>query len=957
MASQKISEGKNSQPKKSSNEATGPRLEPSPPNSTSPQYDPHSWRGEHTALIGQVVIKGNTNTPRPWVKIFNPTSGHSFFSSGAHTQQLPKHSFVSFKQDRKVYIGNSYEFGASNIKALTRAELLEHNEGGLGTNRSQTWVQGTARSINNGGQRFLPRHAIEFTGGNHNGRPQRISYDASSLLEGSDLLPPGSPVFFQTSLKPQPKAHKNQKGKSNEAEVTSIVYDWSRYSQHAGLLPSQKAIKSIEKTLGKAHMLLGSSSVIDPRAVSILDLIDGDEAPVEGASLNSLIKRGLDVLMERKHSLVERMKSVQSGEGGETGSSLISQIESIKRTLEASSDNKPLHVFAFPNFISRNKLIDQVNRHYRYDTGTDAVTLGQVRIIEMASASLNPHNTYRSTGLIARLTNKWKVDDFQTTHQLFKGAGPFVSLEPVSSLGLADQLAEEVDVYRARNTNHHLTQQLLVISLSPDSPASDEVECSEINLIDTPPLSLDLVLQPSILLVYDHSRRNEANPLTLSLIESLKVSYYERVEYVDARKMALRLFLVGADPEFVEETVRCINNPEAQRLLQASNWDLLHLDQDNEFTRTLLCRSGFNPPHDILIELDPDIQYTPITHGVLRIHSTTPTHKLLQSMSVFNAKHKTLDDSGPRGARGDRATFQALIDGEGTHYVGPPPSPPVTRSEGAWGRALHAGARLEFASSHRIIIKGPAPGWSSASVRTVMESYGITEEAMTEARWATMDSERGTVILVAHDSVMDLHAEAKIFSGYILTESFPIDSTITMHPTRKVLQDAPPQRSPHETTIIMAAAIKSKAVGFYVDDPSQQKLIGLTKSGASKAASTKPAAPPTKPAKAPSGAGKAGSRPSSKKKTAAKKKKAEASRSSQKTVRKSAQEDSWKEVQSDRSTMHAPAPRTPKKHKPISVSTNPFSLSISKHKQPNTNLYDESDTEDQASDSTPEDNN
>ena len=77
-----------------------------------------------------------------------------------------------------------------------------------------------------------------------------------------------------------------------------MLYDWTRYGKHAGPLPSQRMTEKVEGTIGKAHLLIGSSSVIDPRGVSIMDLVQGDDTAVEGASLDSLVKRALVILQE-----------------------------------------------------------------------------------------------------------------------------------------------------------------------------------------------------------------------------------------------------------------------------------------------------------------------------------------------------------------------------------------------------------------------------------------------------------------------------------------------------------------------------------------------------------------------------------------------------------------------------------------------------------------------------------
>jgi len=761
MASQKSSAGNGSQLELSTqNEVeSGPRLDPQNPNRNTTKYDPQAWRGDRVSLVGFVVVKGKTDTRYPWVKIFCTELGTAFYGSGIHTLSLAKGAFVSFVQAKRVVVGDRHELGADRIRPLTRKQLEEENQGIMGIGRTQPWAQGTVRSIG-GGLRFQPRRAIEYLVGSQTGKGQRLSYDTGSLVEGSHFsLPPGSPVFFQASLKQQPHNHNNKKQKQtrarDEAEVYAMVYDWSRYSEHAGPLPSQQAVKKVEGKVGKAHILLGSSGVIDPRGVSILDLLQDDDRPIEGASFESLLLRGLVILEERLNSLNESMQQNQ-----QTGN-IAEDIETLQRTINAHREGTPLHVFAFPNFITRSKLIDTVNRFFSFGSEAGDVVVGKVRILEMASAHLNVHNTSRDTGLIARLTSEWKVYDHQESHQLFRGAGPFVKLTPATSTSL-DYEAPEMDSYRAVNTNHHHTHQLLLITLAGNTISKPEIECSVVNLNEGEPTSLELVLHPSILVVYEHSRRDKALALLSKFIKSTG-AFSERVEYVDTRKGAARLYLAGADEDYVADVIRYINNPDAERLLRASNWDALHQDLDGPWVRTLMCCAGNNPPHDTLIEIDPDIQYEAIVHGVLRIKSTLPTKQLLTNMRTFNGKQKTLDSwSSTRNARGDRALFQAIRDDEGLHYVGAPPSPLAPRgNNNAWGGTGINGPIIKAKSLHRVIIKGPAPGWSPDTLRSVLTDFALNPEAIAVARWTSIQGEMGTFIEIAHDSVKDMQGDAK----------------------------------------------------------------------------------------------------------------------------------------------------------------------------------------------------
>ena len=418
MASQKSSEANEPQPAKSNEVASGPRLDPQPPSVTKNLHDLHAWDGRTPVhLKGTVIVKGGTLSSHPWVKILCPTLSTFFYCSGKHILKLEKGGWVSFKRAGRVSINGDYLLGATAVRHLSREEILEDNSGSVGAGRCQTWAQGTVRSIN--GKIFQPRHAVEFLTPQHQGRPQLISYEAATLVEGSQFLPPGSPVFFQAAVKNNKPNNKKKKNETFErptsAEIFSLVYDKTRYAEHAGALPSAGTLGRIEDTVGKAHILLGSSSAIDPRAVSILDLTTGDDSPIEGASLDSLLKRALVILEDRRAQFIENLKHDQSN-------TTATKIEQIERTLKAHENLTPLHIFVSPNFISRKKWIDTINRHFNFG-GDSRVKVGRVRIMEMASPTLTRPTLTESPGSVP---DKWRSGTAPTTRSLTSSSATVV---------------------------------------------------------------------------------------------------------------------------------------------------------------------------------------------------------------------------------------------------------------------------------------------------------------------------------------------------------------------------------------------------------------------------------------------------------------------------------------------------------------------------------------------------
>ena len=229
------------------------------------------------------------------------------------------------------------------------------------------------------------------------------------------------------------------------------------------------------------------------------------------------------------------------------------------------------------------------------------------------------------------------------------------------------------------------------------------------------PVELDPETTPSIMVAYWLSRRDQAAALLDKLRSQMDISFVECVPHPDGRKVAFRLYMDGASDAYLNEAVQFINNPKAQKLFHATRWDKLHQDLDDAETRTLYCKMGHNPAQEIISFLDPKIQFVAITHGILRIYSKQSTVDLLQRMRDFNREEKPLFNT-TRSQRGDRATFQAINDGDGMHWVGPPPTPLVNRRANAWNGSLINGPIVTGKAKHRILISGPAPSWSSKNL-------------------------------------------------------------------------------------------------------------------------------------------------------------------------------------------------------------------------------------------------
>ena len=187
----------------------------------------------------------------------------------------------------------------------------------------------------------------------------------------------------------------------------------------------------------------------------------------------------------------------------------------------------------------------------------------------------------------------------------------------------------------------------------------------------------------------------------------------------------------------------------------------------------MVCRGGHTPDLEVLLFLDPHLQFHLITQGLLRIYSQMDTATLIKAMRVANVKVKELD-TRTKVTRGERAIFQAIIDEEGVHWVGHPATSPPRRGASAWG---HPGTpSLNNTNTHRVMIKGPAQSWSNEMLSRVITDLDISPEAQQTAQWATTHGAPGTFILLAHPSLEVVTAATRTYNNYLVVEMAPLDA-------------------------------------------------------------------------------------------------------------------------------------------------------------------------------------
>ena len=288
---------------------------PLPPSITSTLFDPKKWDGSLTRHVGIVMEKSKPDDPQRWVKIHSPTLSTTFFAQGK-ALKLPLYSMVTGAQSAPLFLDNQRQLMLTNVRPLARANVVDDNRGAYGS-RAQTWCKGSIK-INRFGKGF---YAIEVTGprGPRSGR--LLPFDPSTLLPGSQVLPPDTPALFQTSYIMGQNPYSNCK-----PEVISVTYDYSEYAKQAGIMPSFQMLDELECKVGTAHLVFGLSPAIDPRGISILDLVELDNEPLDRTNMVSLVKRGLKVLKKRQVRLMRLAENDES-------SALALEIRAINHSL------------------------------------------------------------------------------------------------------------------------------------------------------------------------------------------------------------------------------------------------------------------------------------------------------------------------------------------------------------------------------------------------------------------------------------------------------------------------------------------------------------------------------------------------------------------------------------------------------------------------------------------------
>jgi hypothetical protein len=708
---------------------------------------------------------------------------------------------VSARQTVRVAVDREWCLGATDLKPLLTSDVAQSN--GQGDETLQVWGTGTIKSFVFGAKRYT----IDVDLGPLAKRHCRINFLADTLMDGSQILPPGTPVHFQSAFHPG-------KGKeTGSTEIVSLKYNEFQYSQHAGSFPSTLLLDNVVKALGFPHIVLGCPSLVNPCGVSFLDLVKQDDSgpPLDQISFDSLLLKGLEVLKSRLEESSQALETKSPSHDPTTHACLV-------RTIEAKKNGDNLVVFIVPGFHPRKTWIHLVNCHLN-NQAEGAIPICKVRILEKVSSEMNAHNTARETGLLSRHADSWRVNDFQESYQLFPNSGPFARLKEGGKHKVEERCPEH-HTYLVENITDHLSQ-LLVVSLSPHTPSLLTVPCTLIEEADTPSFpDLGSSRLPSFLLVYPRAKEEDSHALVEKIMENMLHNDLLHYAYPDTRKVAVRLTLREADSAYMNEVITNLNDTGTS-VVRAGLWDELHQNEDDQLSRTVLCKSGFTPDQTILLHLDPKIQFRMIQQGILRIYSQLPTDTLVGKMRGVNTQSKSLERNY---SRGERNPFQAIVDGNGLTWVGSPASAPLRKDKKAWmGRVLPR-TILAPTSPNRIIITGPALNWTDEMVRTVLSDLGVGDTARDGAYWATKKGQSGTFMVIDHPSVVGIATATKQYRGFIIVELSHLTTDVSIFRKFDVFRPIPP-RSSHEVRLIVDAAKEANTLGTHQLDPNQENLI------------------------------------------------------------------------------------------------------------------------------------
>ena len=823
------------------------RVSSTPPPSDLPQgekplYPPlsselsprHDGLESGTQRLQGFVIEHSIERPgqnSKWFSIYSPLLQKCFFSDNKKLFELFRNfqpTPVSFSTSSITvsFLGRPRQM-ATDITPLT-GELLRRANNTL---PQQSWLSGTLAEVN-----VVRNHiCVEIT--RPDLPPYRFHSSSSFLHPHTHLLPVGCPVRFQVRFTPP-----TVKGTRGSTTLSAIMYDHDRAHWHLGVLPSPKHLDEVfVHNDDFVPLLLGGSSLLDPRGVSLSEILIYNQ-DLRRADIRGLIDCAARVLESRLRDLPPEDKDAEA---------------LIYQSLQVLEGTDKFNVVIYPTFFSRDTWLQMGARFFsRFDPDLDK-PIERFLLLTQVPQDTTPSNVELVTSLCRREVEHWKAPDALSSLQLCAGFGPFVSLD--------DYIVDDgLDLFQ---DVHHLKRevlgtsgdQLLIIELRENNGPPRELVASRVfdrqMVVSEDDFDKDSREGEAFLVSFPHKDQGSAR---FTLDSMLGTSHFVETAdpHPDRRFQRIHVMLSRNTAHDIQRIIYLINNTTLNYALTAARSSLVK-DPDDAFIRTLICRTGYNPPLGLLRTLDKDLQVYVISHGVLRIFSERDTPWLIRRLRGFN----DADRANRKVARNDsQAPFQIIKDGVGSHWICSPAAPPSNNFKG-WGQQVKSTLSSTVA---QILVTGIDISLSYAEIQRIFTTLEIPSTAWSSTRWISVAGAAGTRrnhLLLSHPSLDGLPGfdgkagKSILFANYIIIHAKrPLDFCQPHVKGQLILQDSlRPPASVDQVLVALQTAQKQAGpnpLGHFLGQD-DQKLVDTYHAHFDPDKGT-PAQSPTPPAQTPS---------------------------------------------------------------------------------------------------------
>ena len=789
-----------------------------PPRQTLPVKDcpvPNKIR-RNAEFLGFVAQKNTRNPTFTWVRISCPLHGIDFYSKDKSHFYLPVGAPVSFSQGQAVARDGTWFCGATNVRPLTPDQLQRRNR----SDKPQLWYRGTIVQFHN--QTYT--YTIELSRDGLS--PLRVSYSSDALAPGSHILPVGSPVHFQTAYVSTPQ------GERSIVRVMAVRYDDGRINAHVGRTPNGNMLSQVQRLYGECTLWIGpteSSSILAVDPADLTNVI----SKVDNMSLLDLVSAGKEVLRER----------LARADSYEAPTTPPPDHTSFLRDCLArlDSEEESITVYCTPGLFTRKAIVRMVNNYYHRHAG-DTTFIKKVVILEPGLPGLNKDNIHREAGLLYRAVEEWRAKDHQSRHGIFHGLGCFEVLAP-PSLGdpdywslVEDPSSEGLPLVTTVMEQVGHEGLILPVTERVGDPEGEDPS----SLKQDPLLEADTSPKPAILVSYAKSRRAQAEHI-LGTVKEAHDPFIIHAPHPDGRRTQLIATFSAGDDKIVASLISELNEVTLDKLFHAGSYADLYQDKDDTKVRTLVCKSGYLPPLDLLLDIDPLIQVRAIKHGIVRLSSSFTTNRLIAALRTQNEAIRGSHRDGGH-YRASLAPFQVILDGEGYHWITEPASPPPPKSTfRGWG-SFSPPRQATRAGVHRWLVQGPTPMWKDDAIRKLLAMLRIPEGLADEATWVRAEGYDGHRLQLLSKVEEDVNSCQILFAELIYASVDKAPKGLKIAAGRSVFKRRPCKHTDiAQVKAAIAAAVANQDLGKHDVGPSEAEVIAKVRAAkAAEAAKSMP---------------------------------------------------------------------------------------------------------------------